>query len=49
MPRLARMLITGGAGIYHVMSRTVLDGFVIGDIEKEYLLKEFKHLAGRPS
>lgn len=45
MPRLARMIVTGEPAVYHVMSRTVLDGFVLGDIEKEYLLKLIKHLS----
>ena len=27
------------------MSRTLLDGFVLGDVEKEYLLKLIKHLS----
>jgi putative transposase len=45
MPRLARMIVTGDATVYHVMSRTVLDGFVLGDIEKEYMLKLVKHLS----
>ena len=45
MPRIARMVIRGEPAVYHVMSRTVLDGFVIGDIEKEYLLKLIKHLS----
>jgi len=45
MPRIARMIVKGEAAVYHVMSRTVLDGFVIGDVEKEYLLKLIKHLS----
>ena len=45
MPRLARMIVTGEPAVYHVMSRTVLDGFVLGDIEKEYMLKLIKHLS----
>ena len=45
MPRIARMIVKGEPAVYHVMSRTVLDGFVIGDIEKEYLLKLIKHLS----
>jgi hypothetical protein len=39
------MIVKGEPAVYHVMSRTVLDGFVIGDIEKEYLLKLIKHLS----
>lgn len=39
------MLITGEPTAYHVMSRTALDGFVLGDVENEYLLKLIKHLS----
>jgi REP element-mobilizing transposase RayT len=39
------MIVTGEPAVYHVMSRTVLDGFVLGDVEKEYLLKLIKHLS----
>lgn len=45
MPRIARMLIEDEPGVYHVMSRTALDGFVLGDVEKEYLLKLIKRLS----
>lgn len=45
MPRIARMVIEGEPAVYHVMSRTALDGFVLGDIEKEYLLKLIKRLS----
>ncbi len=45
MPRKARMLIEGEPAVYHVMSRTALDGFVIGDAEKDYLLQLIKHLS----
>ncbi len=37
MPRIARMVIKGESAVYHVMSRTALDGYVIGDVEKDYL------------
>jgi putative transposase len=39
------MLVAGEAMVCHVMSRTVLEGFVLGDIEKEYMLKLLKHLS----
>jgi len=45
MPRIARMIIKGEPAIYHVMSRTALDGYVIGDIEKQYLLKLIRRLS----
>lgn len=45
MPRIARMIVKEGPAVYHVMSRTALDGFVIGDVEKEYLFKLIKQLS----
>jgi putative transposase len=38
MPRISRLLNEGESTVYHVMSRTVLDGFPLGDIEKDYFL-----------
>jgi len=38
MPRISRMLIDDETTVYHVMSRTALDGFPIGDIEKDFML-----------
>jgi len=43
MPRKARMIVEGEAAVYHVMSRTALEGYVLGDVEKEYLFKLVKH------
>ena len=34
MPRIARMIIKGEPAVYRVISRTALDGYVIGDVEK---------------
>ena len=34
MPRSPRLVVEGESAIYHVMSRTALDGFVLGDAEK---------------
>jgi len=45
MPRMARILVKGEPATYHVMSRTALDGFVLQDEEKEYLLKLIKNLS----
>ncbi|OEU64073.1 MAG: hypothetical protein BBJ57_09945 [Desulfobacterales bacterium PC51MH44] len=45
MPRKARMIVKGESAVYHVMSRTALDGFVLGDVEKDYLLQLIKHLS----
>ena len=36
------MVIEDEATVYHVMSRTALDGFVIGDIEKDFMLNLVK-------
>ena len=38
MPRIARLVVKGESAVYHVMSRTALDGFVLGDVEKDFLL-----------
>ena len=45
MPRIARLKVKGEPAVYHVMSRTALDGFVLEDMEKEYLLKLIKRLS----
>ncbi|MDY7031083.1 MAG: transposase [Thermodesulfobacteriota bacterium] len=45
MPRIARMIVKGEDMVYHVISRTALDGYVIGDVEKGYLLKIIKKLS----
>ncbi len=42
MPRIARMLNGGEQTVYHIISRTALDGFPFGDIEKEELVKIIK-------
>ncbi len=46
MPRIPRLINEGEATVYHVMSRTALDGFPLGDIEKDYLLAIIKKFAG---
>ena len=38
MPRISRMIVRDEDAVYHVISKTVLDGYVMGDVEKEYLL-----------
>ena len=38
MPRTQRLKINDGTTVYHVMSRTALDGFPLGDIEKDFML-----------
>ncbi|MGD9212758.1 MAG: transposase [Desulfobacteraceae bacterium] len=45
MPRIARMLRTGEQTVYHVMSRTALDGFPLGPVEKDYLVNLIKQLS----
>ncbi len=35
MPRIARMVIPDQKAVYHVMSRTALDGFSFKDVEKD--------------
>jgi hypothetical protein len=45
MPRIARMVVKGEPTVYHIISRTALDGYVIGDVEKEFLLKLIKRLS----
>jgi hypothetical protein len=45
MARIPRMVITGEPTVYHIISRTALDGFVLGDVEKEFLLNLIKRLS----
>ena len=33
MPRMARLIVKEEEAVYHVMSRTDLDGYVMGDVE----------------
>jgi putative transposase len=42
MPRTARMVIPDEQAVYHVMSRTALDKYPIGSVEKDYLLELIK-------
>ncbi|MGD9210731.1 MAG: hypothetical protein PVI90_08140 [Desulfobacteraceae bacterium] len=44
MPRIARMLRSNEQTVYHVMSRTALDGFPLKDVEKDYLVKLIREL-----
>ena len=45
MARVPRLLNVGESTVYHVMSRTALDGFPLGDVEKDFLLNLFKSLS----
>ena len=38
MPRTTRLIIKDETAVYHVMSRTALDGFPLGDVEKDFML-----------
>jgi REP element-mobilizing transposase RayT len=38
MPRIARLKMKGEPAVYHVISRTTLEGFVLGDVEKDRLV-----------
>ena len=42
MARIPRLLNTGEATVYHVMSRTALEGYPLGEVEKDYLLELIK-------
>jgi len=45
MPRIARLIVKQEEAVYHVMSRTALDGYVIGDVEKDFLFNLIKKLS----
>lgn len=45
MPRIARMLIPDTKTAYHVMSRTALDGFPFGPVEKDKLVNIIKRFS----
>jgi REP element-mobilizing transposase RayT len=40
------MLVSDEKAVYHVMSRTALDGFPLGDVEKEFMLGLIKRCSG---
>ena len=46
MPRTARIKVKGEETVCHIMSRTALDGFVMEDVEKDFLLRLIKRLSG---
>lgn len=46
MARIPRLINSSEPTIYHLMSRTALDGFPLGDVEKEYLLHLMKKFSG---
>jgi putative transposase len=45
VPRTSRMIIKGEPAVYHVMSRTALPEFPLGDVEKDVLLKLIKRMS----
>jgi len=45
MPRHARIVIKGEPAVYHIISRTALAGFVLGDTEKDFLVDLIKKLS----
>jgi putative transposase len=45
MPRIPRMVIDDETTVYHVMSRSALDGFPLGDIEKDFMLDLIRRYA----
>jgi putative transposase len=45
MPRTQRMIIDDQSTVYHVMSRTALDGFPLGDVEKDFMLDLIRRYA----
>ena len=45
MPRIARMVVKEEEAVYHIISRTALGGYVLGDVEKDFLLQHIRKLA----
>ncbi len=43
MARIPRILVTGDPTVYHIISRTALQGFPLEDIEKDFLVEQMKH------
>ena len=42
MARIPRILITGDPTVYHIISRTALEGFPLADIERDFLVEQIK-------
>ncbi len=45
MPRTPRLINNDETTVYHIMSRTAQDGFVLGDAEKDFMLDLIKRYA----
>jgi putative transposase len=46
MPRVSRMIVQKQTAVYHVMSRTALDGFPLEAFEKDFLLDLIQRMSG---
>ena len=46
MPRISRMIVKNQTAVYHVMSRTALEGFPLEAYEKDFLLDLIKRMTG---
>ena len=45
MPRTSRLVVANEKAVYHVMSRTALDGFPLQDVEKDFMLDLIKRFS----
>jgi REP element-mobilizing transposase RayT len=45
MPRTQRLVVNDETAVYHIISRTALNGFPLGDIEKDFMLTLIKRYA----
>jgi putative transposase len=45
MPRMARIFVKGEELVYHIISRTALEGYVIEEADKDYFVELLKHLS----
>ncbi len=45
MPRIARLVVKREPAVYHVVTLTALDWFVLGDVEKDFLLDHIWRLS----
>ena len=45
MPRVSRMIVKNQTAVYHIMSRTALDGFPLEAFEKDFLLDLIKRMS----
>jgi hypothetical protein len=47
MPRQSRIVNSGEPTVYHVISRSTLPGYCIGDVEKDYFVSLLKKNRGQ--